>query len=70
MDKRTGGEREACPQRGRRYNAETRQAPLAWAAKHGAVAAAAKFGMSERSVQSWTTARAGTTVKQGGRCAG
>lgn len=66
MGKRTDGKRKACPQRGRRYDAETRQAALAWAAKHDAAAAAARFGMSERSVQSWTVARAGATVKQEG----
>ncbi len=66
MGKRTDGKRKACPQRGRRFDAETRQAALTWAAKHGAAAAAVKFGMSERSVQSWTVALAGTTVKQEG----
>ena len=70
LTKRTDEKRKACPLRGRRYDAETRQAALAWAVTHGAAAAAAKFGMSERSVQSWTTARAGTTVKQEGAARG
>jgi hypothetical protein len=70
IDHRTGGKRKACPQRGRRFDAETRQAALEWAATHGAAAAAAKFGMSERSVQSWTMARADTTVKREGTARG
>ncbi len=50
--------RGSCPQRGRRYSRDAQQAAAAWAADHGAAAAAAKFGMSARSVLRWVTARA------------
>lgn len=52
-----------CPERGRRYDAQTKQDAVAWAQRHGAAAAAAKFGMSERSVQLWQQATRPTSTK-------
>lgn len=51
--KKSTGPSRSCPQRARRYDAEVKRAAVAWAERHGAAAAAAKFGMSERSVQYW-----------------
>lgn len=64
MAKRAHEERRGCPQRGRRYDAETRRAAVSWSALHGTAAAAEKFGMSERSVQGWAKAR-GATARKG-----
>jgi putative transposase len=52
-----------CPQRARRYDAETKQEAVSWAQRHGAAAAAAKHGMSERSVQLWQQAAQPTSAK-------
>ncbi len=50
--------RGACPQRGRRHSKDAQQVAVAWAVDHGAAAAAAKFGVSTRSVLRWTAAGA------------
>jgi len=42
-----------CPQRARRYDDHVKRDAVSWAERHGTAAAAAKFGMSERSVQLW-----------------
>ena len=48
---------QKCPRRARRYTVEQKGAALAWAAKHGPAAAAAKFGMSQRTVDYWQAAQ-------------
>lgn len=48
--------RVPCPKRARRYGAEVKRQTVAWAAKHGAASAAAKYGMTERTVQYWQAA--------------
>jgi putative transposase len=63
--KQTRGRGGSCPQRARRYDAQTKQDAVAWAQRHGAAAAAAKFGMSERSVQLWQQAARPTTAQAG-----
>jgi transposase InsO family protein len=58
---------QKCPQRGRRYTAEQKAEALAWAAKHGTASAAAKFGMSQRTVDYWQAAqRKGQASEAGG----
>ena len=59
--------RGSCPQRGRRYTKDTQQAAVAWAADHGVPVAAAKFGMSARSVLRWVKARAGKVEQARGK---
>jgi len=49
--------KQKCPQRARRYPAEQKSATLAWAAKHGTASAAAKYGMSQRTVGYWQAAQ-------------
>ena len=55
-----------CPQRARRYDAEVKRAAVAWAERHGAAAAADKFGMSERSVQFWQGAASKAARREAG----
>src|SRR5437762_3375002 len=61
--KQARGRGGPCPQRARRYDAQTKQDAVSWAQGHGAAAAAAKFGMSERSVQLWQQAARPTNAK-------
>ena len=58
MDAKTSanGRRGPCPQRARRYDDHVKRDAVSWAERHGAAGAAAKFGMSERSVQLWQQA--------------
>jgi putative transposase len=61
--KKARGRRGPCPRRARRYDAQTKQEAVSWAQGHGAAAAAAKFGMTERSVQLWQQAARPTSAK-------
>lgn len=62
--------KQKCPQRARRYTAEQKTTALAWAAKHGPASAAAKFGMSQRTVDYWQAAqRKGPASEAGARAA-
>jgi transposase InsO family protein len=61
--KQARGRGGPCPQRARRYDAQTKQDAVSWAQRHGAAAAAAKFGMSERSVQLWQQSARPTSAK-------
>lgn len=54
--KKNGKQRS--PQRGRRWSEEAKAAATSFARKHGPAAAAAKFGMSQRSVELWLKAEA------------
>jgi len=60
MDRKKTG--VPCPQRARRYGADVRRQTVAWAAKHGAASAAAKYGMTERTVQYWQAAAKARSV--------
>lgn len=57
MAKKERGRRTGtCPQRGRRWSAKAKAAAVRWASEHGVPAAAAKFGMSDRSLHRWAKA--------------
>ena len=51
------------PQRGRRWSSETKVAAAKWGREHDAAAAAAKYGMSQRSVELWMQAEAARTSR-------
>ncbi len=62
--------RRRYPRRGRRWSSKTKAAAAKWGREHGAAAAAAKFGMSERSVQLWMEAEATGGAATAGRTSG
>lgn len=70
--KRRATRRGSCPQRARRYDAAVKRAAVAWAERHDAAGAAAKYGMSARSVLNWMGAppRAARAVPRAERTPG
>ncbi len=66
MARRKNKRKRRYPRRGRRWSSETKAAAAMWGREHGAAAAAAKYGMSEPSVQLWMEAEAaGDAVAEG-----